>query len=260
MMGNLFSLSGKKAIITGGSSGIGAMIAKSFVQNGVKTYITSRKREALEEKAKEFSNYGECIALQSDLSSNKGILEFVRAISELESGIDILVNNAGTSWGASIEEFPEHGWDKVMDINLKSIFFLTQKLLPLLKISGTPEDPARVINIASINGITHPNMPTYSYSSSKAAVIQLTRHMGADLAKENININGIAPGYFPSKMTSHIEHDEKMTEFVLDRIPIRRMGKPEDIAGAAIYLSAIASSWVCGETIVVDGGMVAAAG
>jgi 2-deoxy-D-gluconate 3-dehydrogenase len=259
-MSDLFSLNGKTAIITGGSSGIGAMIAKSFVENGVKTYITSRKEEILVKKAKEFSNYGECIALQSDLSSNEGILEFVKTISNLEDGMDILVNNAGTSWGASIEEFPEQGWDKVMNINLKSIFFLTQKLLPLLKISGTAEDPARVINIASINGITHPIMPTYSYSSSKAAVIQLTRHMGADLAKENININGIAPGYFPSKMTSHIEHDEKMTQFVLDKTPIRRMGKPEDIAGAAIYLSSRASSWVCGETIVVDGGMVAAAG
>ena len=259
-MSDLFSLNGKTAIITGGSSGIGAMIAKSFVENGVKTYITSRKEETLVKKAKEFSNYGECIALQSDLSSNEGIFEFVKTISNLEDGMDILVNNAGTSWGASIEEFPEQGWDKVMNINLKSIFFLTQKLLPLLKISGTAEDPARVINIASINGITHPIMPTYSYSSSKAAVIQLTRHMGADLAKENININGIAPGYFPSKMTSHIEHDEKMTQFVLDKTPIRRMGKPEDIAGAAIYLSSRASSWVCGETIVVDGGMVAAAG
>ena len=200
-MNNLFSLNGKTAVITGGSSGIGAMIAKSFVENGVKTYITSRKQNTLEEKAKEFSNYGECIALQSDLSSNKGIIDFVNTIGKLEDSMDILVNNAGTSWSAPIDGFPEHGWDKVMDINLKSVFFLTQQLLPLLKSAGNKEDPSRVINIASINGITHPNMPTYSYSSSKAAVIHLTKHMGADLARENININGIAPGYFPSKMT-----------------------------------------------------------
>lgn len=259
-MNNLFSLNGKTAVITGGSSGIGAMIAKSFVENGVKTYITSRKQNALEEKAKEFSHYGECIALQSDLSSNKGIIEFVNTIGRLENSMDILVNNAGTSWSAPIVGFPEHGWDKVMDINLKSVFFLTQQLLPLLKSAGNKKDPSRVINIASINGITHPNMPTYSYSSSKAAVIHLTKHMGADLARENININGIAPGYFPSKMTSFIEHDEEMTRMVLNKIPIRRMGEPDDIAGAAIYLSSKASSWICGQTIVVDGGMVAAAG
>ena len=147
-----------------------------------------------------------------------------------------------------------------MDINLKSIFFLTQQCIPLLKLAGNKETPARVVNIASINGITHPNMPTYSYSSSKAAVIQLTRHMGADLAKDFININGIAPGYFPSKMTAFVEHDAEMQKMVLDKIPLGRMGKTEDIAGAAIYLCSEASSWICGQTIVVDGGMVAGAG
>ena len=147
-----------------------------------------------------------------------------------------------------------------MDINLKSVFFLTQKFLPLLKKSGSKNDPARVINIASINGLTHPLMPTYSYSSSKSALIHLTRHLGADLAKYNININAIAPGFFPSKMTSHIAENESLSAQVIDRIPIKRMGAPEDIAGTAIYLSSKASSWMCGETIVVDGGMVSASG
>lgn len=259
-MKNLFSLEGKIAIVTGGSSGIGAMIAESFVRNGVKTYITSRKEEVLQNTAREFSKFGECIAISADLSEREGILKFIKEINTIENKIDILINNAGTSWGASIEKFPEQGWDKVMDINLKSIFFLTQQCIPLLKLAGNKETPARVVNIASINGITHPNMPTYSYSSSKAAVIQLTRHMGADLAKDFININGIAPGYFPSKMTAFVEQDAEMQKMVLDKIPLGRMGKTEDIAGAAIYLCSEASSWICGQTIVVDGGMVAGAG
>ena len=259
-MNNLFSLEGKTAVVTGGSSGIGAMIAESFVRNGVKTYITSRKEEILQNTAREFSKFGECIAISADLSETEGILKFIKEIKAVEGKIDILINNAGTSWGAPIEEFPEQGWDKVMDINLKSIFFLTQKCIPLLKLAGNRDNPSRVVNIASINGITHPNMPTYSYSSSKAAVIQLTRHMGADLAKEFINVNGIAPGYFPSKMTAFMGRDAKMQKMVINKIPLGRIGKPDDIAGAVIYLCSSASSWICGQTIVVDGGMVAGAG
>ena len=259
-MKDLFSVKEKTVVITGGSSGIGAMIANGFIQNGAKIYITSRKIGALEEQQKNLSSYGECISIQSDLSNSDGIHQFYSEIKNREEKIDVLINNAGTAWASSFDEFPEKGWDKVMDINLKSVFFLTQKFLPLLKKSGSKNDPARVINIASINGLTHPLMPTYSYSSSKSALIHLTRHLGADLAKYNININAIAPGFFPSKMTSHIAENESLSAQVIDRIPIKRMGAPEDIAGTAIYLSSKASSWMCGETIVVDGGMVSASG
>lgn len=259
-MKDLFSVKEKTVVITGGSSGIGAMIANGFIQNGAKIYITSRKLGALEEQQKNLSSYGECISIQSDLSNSDGINQFYSEIQNHEEKIDVLINNAGTAWASSFDESPEKGWDKVMDINLKSVFFLTQKFLPLLKKSGSKNDPARVINIASINGLTHPLMPTYSYSSSKSALIHLTRHLGADLAKYNININAIAPGFFPSKMTSHIAENESLSAQVIDRIPIKRMGAPEDIAGTAIYLSSKASSWMCGETIVVDGGMVSASG
>jgi len=259
-MKDLFSVKEKTVVITGGSSGIGAMIANGFIQNGAKIYITSRKVGALEEQQKNLSSYGECISIQSDLSNSDGINHFYSEIKNREEKIDVLINNAGTAWASSFDEFPEKGWDKVMDINLKSVFFLTQKFLPLLKKSGSKNDPARVINIASINGLTHPLMPTYSYSSSKSALIHLTRHLGADLAKYNININAIAPGFFPSKMTSHIAENESLSAQVIDRIPIKRMGAPEDIAGTAIYLSSKASSWMCGETIVVDGGMISASG
>ena len=256
-MEDLFSLEGKVAIVTGGSRGIGAMVAKGFVEAGVKTYITARKADELNATAEELSKVGECIAIQGDLSTTEGLLAFAEQIKAQESKVDILFNNAGATWGAPIDEFPESGWDKVMDLNVKSIFFLTQQLLPLLRASANADDPARVINIGSVNGLTNPKMNNYSYSASKAAVIHLTRHLAADLAKEHINVNGIAPGFFPSKMTSHLlDHEEELAK----HIPLGRIGKPEDAAGTAIYLSSKASSWVTGHTIVLDGGQVTSAG
>jgi len=253
-MKNLFSVEGKVAVVTGGSRGIGAMIARGFVENGVKTYITARKVEELNATAQELSTFGECIAIASDLSTMAGVTAFADAIKERESKLDILINNAGASWGAPLDDFPEAGWDKVMDLNVKSIFFLTQKLLPALRAAGTADDPARVINIGSINGITHSHMDTYSYVASKAAVHHLTRHLGADLATDHINVNAIAPGFFPSKMTaSLLEHEEEM----LKSIPLNRLGNPEDAAGTAIYLCSRASAWVTGHTLTLDGGYVA---
>lgn len=259
-MKNLFSVAGKTAVVTGGSTGIGAMIARGFVENGVKTYITARKADALEATAAELSNLGECIAIQSDLSTLAGVNGFADAVMAQEDQIDILVNNAGAAWGAPVDNFPEGGWDKIMDLNVKAMFFMTQRFLPHLRKAGSAEDPSRVINIASINGITHPTMPTYSYGASKAAVIQLTRHMAADLASDNININGIAPGFFPSKMTAGWSKDETMMKHVLAKIPTHRLGTPEDMAGTALYLCSRASTYVCGHTLVLDGGMVAGAG
>lgn len=254
-MKNLFSLEGKTAVVTGGSTGIGAMIARGFVENGVKTYITARKLEQLEATAAELAQLGECIAIQSDLSTLDGVVAFSDAILEREAALPILINNAGAAWGATIDDFPENGWDKIMDLNVKSLFFLTQKLLPALRAAGSSADPARVVNIASINGITHPHLANYSYSASKSAVIQLTRHMAADLARDNININAISPGYFPSKMTAKVA--EEAAE-MLATTPIARMGSPEDAAGAAMFLCSRASNYICGNNLVVDGGHVAA--
>ncbi len=256
-MKDLFDVSGKVAVVTGGSTGIGAMIARGFVENGVKTYITARKQPQLDETAAALGEFGECIAIQSDLSTMEGLNAFADEVLARENKIDILINNAGATWGAPVDEFPESGWDKVMDLNVKSIFFLTQRFLPALRAAGSKDDPARVVNIASINGITHPGMDNYSYSASKAAVIQLTRHMAADLGPDNIHINGIAPGFFPSKMTAFLLPDDP-EEMEVNEQPIRRLGRAEDAAGTTIYLCSKASNYLCGHTIVMDGGVIAA--
>lgn len=254
---NLFDVSGKVAVVTGGSRGIGAMIARGFVENGVKTYITARKETELNETAKTLSQLGECIAIPSDLSSNEGVAAFADAIKKAEEQVHILVNNAGATWGADIDDFPEKGWDKTMDLNVKTMFFLTQQLLPALRAAGNAQDPARVINIGSVNGITHPHMNNYAYSASKAAVHQLTRHLGADLAPQFIRVNGIAPGFFPSNMTAHLLEMEG--DFGA-AFPCGRLGEAEDAAGTAIYLSSRASAWMTGQMLVLDGGSVANAG
>lgn len=256
-MKNLFSLVGKVALVTGGSRGIGAMIARGFVENGVKTYITSRKEKELNETAEALSEFGTCIALPSDLSTICGIRSVSERIQALEPKLDILVNNAGATWGEKIDIFPESGWDKVMDINVKSLFFLTQNLLPILRLSGSQRDPARVINIASINAFVYSNLQNYSYTASKAAVVQLTRHLAAELVSDKINVNAIAPGLFPSNMTAFAIQEDEVG--LSDSIPRARMGNANDAAGTAIYLSAMASAWMTGQTIVLDGGVVASA-
>lgn len=258
-MKTLFNVSGKVAVVSGGSSGIGAMMARGLLENGVKVYITARKAERLMAMAEELSEFGECIAIPSDMSSVDGIEALVADIGERESKIDILINNAGANWSAPIEDFPEKGWDKVMDINIKSIFFTIQKFLPLLKAAGNTDDPARIINTASINGIRNSGMPTYAYSASKSGVIHLTEHLATDLASFSINVNAIAPGFFPSNMTKQIVENDEMTKFAISQIPRGRMGAPEDIAGTAIFLCSQASAWITGQTIVLDGGMISTA-
>ncbi len=257
-MKDLFSVTGKIAVVTGGSRGIGAMIARGFVENGVKTYITARKEDELFETAKKLSQWGECIAIKSDLSTVTGISEFSQHLQNHEQQLHILVNNAGATWGASIDDFPESAWDKIMDLNVKAPFFLTQKLLPLLRAGASSNDPSRIINLSSIHGFINPKTDNYSYSASKAAIVHLTRHLAADLAAENINVNGIAPGLFPSKMTAFMVdgHEEEVGAL----IPRGRIGSMEDAAGTAIYLCSRASAWVTGHTIQLDGGAVAAAG
>lgn len=250
-MQNLFNLQGKVAVVTGGSRGIGAMIARGFVENGVKTYITARRVEELEATAEALSAYGECIAIPGNLADAEGVQAFASELASREERIDILVNNAGASWGASIDEFPEAGWDKIMDLNVKSLFFLTQALLPQLQEAGSAQDPARVINIGSINGLSYAPLQNYSYTASKAAVHHLTRHMAVDLAPRFIAVNAIAPGFFPSKMTAHLlPHEAEMAK----DIPRGRLGTPEDAAGTAIYLCSRAAAFVTGHVLVLDGG------
>jgi NAD(P)-dependent dehydrogenase (short-subunit alcohol dehydrogenase family) len=255
-MENLFNLKGKIALVTGGSRGIGAMIAEGFVRNGVKTYISSRKSDPCDKKAKELSKYGECISIPADLTDMNEMDKLVTKIKDKETKLNILVNNAGAAWGASFDDFPEIGWDKVMDTNVKSIFFLTQKLVDILETSASTSDPSRIINIGSIDGLGIPRAETYSYPASKAAVHQLTKVLANRLANRNINVNAIAPGPFESNMMAHTleEHGEQ----IKSSVPRGRIGVPEDMAGASIFLSSRASSYITGSIIPVDGGSLIA--
>lgn len=262
---SLFSIRGKVALVTGGSRGIGEMIAAGFVANGAKVYISSRKAEVCNATAARLSETygGECISLPANLAEMSGIDELASAIREREDHLDILVNNAGVSWGAPIDEFPEIGWDKVMDTNVKAVFFLTQRLLSLLEAQATTDDPSRVINIGSVDGLRTPLFDTFSYGPSKAAVHALTRELAAKLARRNIIVNGIAPGPFPTWMLSTGvggggDVDNTDWGAVGRRNPRGRVGTPEDIAGLAIFLSSRAGAFTVGEVITCDGGSVAA--
>ena len=248
----LFSVAGKVAIVTGGSRGIGEMIARGYVENGARVYITSRNAAVCDGLAAELSKIGECISIPADLSKMEDVERFAAEFAAREPKLDILVNNAGASWGGTFEDFPESGWDKVMDLNVKSIFFLTQRLLKQLEAAGNEDSFARVINIGSIDGIHTSGLETYSYAASKAAVLHLTRMMAKFLAAKHIAVNAIAPGYFPSKMTAGIA--EEFAQASLDATPMRRRGTPADAAGVAIYLASRASGFVTGSVIAVDGG------
>jgi 2-deoxy-D-gluconate 3-dehydrogenase len=261
---NLFSIQGKTALVTGGSRGIGEMIAAGFLANGAKVYVSSRKAEVCDATAKRLAREfgGECISLPADISSTDGIDGLVGELKGREGQLDILVNNAGATWGAPLEEFPEAGWDKVMDTNVKGVFFLTQRLLPLLESGATAEDPARVINIGSVDGIQTPMFDNFSYGPSKAAVHHLTRVLAAHLVKRNIIVNAIAPGPFPTWMLSAGVGgggDVAGTDWaaVGRSNPRGRVGTPEDIAGLAIFLSSRAGAFTVGEVITCDGGSVA---
>jgi len=255
-MKDLFNISGKIALVTGGSRGIGEMIAEGYVTNGVKTYISARKADACDATTERLSKVGECVSIPADLSTMAGIEHLVNTIKGREDRLDILVNNAGANWGAPIEEFPESGWDKVMNINVKSPFFLARALLPLLENAASPDDPARIIMVGSIDGINVNQSPTFSYGPSKAAVHHLTRTLASHLADRHITANAIAPGLFPSKMTAHMI--DTMGEKIRQGTPLKRHGKPEDMAGVAIYLASPAASFVTGVVIPVDGGITGA--
>jgi 2-deoxy-D-gluconate 3-dehydrogenase len=249
----LFSLEGRVALVTGGSRGIGKMIAKGFVEAGAKVYISSRKAAACDETAAELGP--NCISMPQDVSTVDGVKALAERMTKAEPKLDILVNNAGAAWGADFDEFPESGWDKVMDLNLKSPFFLTQQLHGALKAAASAERPAKVINIASIDGMTLNPLETYSYHASKSALIYLTRRVAARLARDRIVVTAIAPGPFASEMNRAArDHGDRIAE----RVPTGRIGRDEDMAAAAIYLASRAGDYVVGATIPVDGGIALA--
>jgi NAD(P)-dependent dehydrogenase (short-subunit alcohol dehydrogenase family) len=248
----LFSLEGRSALITGGSRGIGRMIAEGFLAQGARVYISARKADACDAAAKELSAFGHCVSLPADVSTQEGMKALVEAYAGHEKTLEILVNNAGAAWGAPYDEFPESGWDKVVDLNMKTPFFLTQMLTPMLR-AGATDHLAKVINIASIDGIAVNPLETYSYAASKAGVIQLTRRMATRLARDRIVVSAIAPGAFASSMNKDARDN---AEEVGKRIPAGRIGTPEDMAGAAIFLASRAGDYVVGSTLVVDGGVI----
>ncbi|MBU0587201.1 MAG: SDR family oxidoreductase [Gammaproteobacteria bacterium] len=250
-MNELFSLKDRTALVTGGSRGIGRMIAAGFLKQGARVYISSRKAQACDQTAKALSELGPCVSLPADVSTVEGVQALAAAFAAREEKLDILVNNAGAAWGAPFDEFPESGWDKVVDLNLKTPFFLTQALAPQLR-KAAASHPAKVINIASIDGISVNPQETYSYAASKAGLIQLTRRMALQLIQDNIVVTAIAPGAFASEMNRDARDrgDE-----VARRVPAGRVGTDDDMAGAAVYLASRAGDYVVGSTLVVDGGV-----
>ena len=262
-MKDIFSIKGKVALVTGGSRGIGEMIASGFLASGAKVYISSRKAEICDATAKRLAKEfeGECISIPTDLANINGIEFLANEVTKKESKLDILINNAGASWGAPIDEYPEMGWDKVMDTNVKGVFFLTQRLLPSLRNAAKKENPSRIVNIGSVDGIKTGGFDAFAYGPSKAALHHLTRILAASLIKENIIVNAIAPGPFPTWMLSTGVGFGGKTDVdwgvVGEQNPSGRVGNMEDIAGLAIFLCSRASAYTVGQTITCDGGAVA---
>ncbi|GAA3474776.1 SDR family oxidoreductase [Nonomuraea roseola] len=246
----LFSVEGKTVVVTGGSRGIGRMIAAGFVAAGATVYISARKTAEVDKAAAELG----CTAVPADLSTPEGVGALAEAV---EGPVHVLVNNAGATWGAPLEEYPEHAFDKLWGINVKGVFHLTQRLLPRLRAAATPDDPARVINIGSVDGIRVPALESYAYSATKAGVHMLTRHLARQLAPEHITVNAIAPGPFESKMMAFALDDPATRELVAGGVPLGRIGRPDDMAGAAIFLSSRAGAYLTGTVIPVDGGITA---
>ncbi|HUO70522.1 MAG TPA: SDR family oxidoreductase [Solirubrobacteraceae bacterium] len=254
-MSDLFDISGKTALVTGGSRGIGKMIAGGLVRAGAQVMVSSRKAEDLQAAAAELAELGECHAVPADLSSPDGAEALADAVRARVERLDILVNNAGATWGAPLDEFPATGWDRVMHTNVEGIFHLTIGLLPALRAAASETQPARIINIGSIDGLRPPTMDNYSYSASKAAVHMLTKHLAKRLASEHITVNAIAPGPFESKMTAFMLDSLEAREVVEQLVPLGRIGRPDDIAGFVIFLASRAGSYLTGTVIPLDGGI-----
>jgi NAD(P)-dependent dehydrogenase (short-subunit alcohol dehydrogenase family) len=248
---DLFSVAGKNVLVTGGTRGIGRMIAQGFVAAGAQVWISSRKAEACEKVAAELG----CFAIPADLSGAAGVATLVEGITGAVDRLDVLVNNAGATWGAPLEEYPEAAFDKLWAVNVKAVFELTVAVLPLLRAAASPADPARVINIGSVDGMRVPAMETYAYAASKAGVHMLTRTLAHRLASESITVNAIAPGPFESKMMAFALDNPAVRAEIESQVPLGRIGRPEDMAGTAIYLASPAGAYLTGAVIPVDGGL-----
>ena len=252
-MKDLFNLEGKIAVVTGGSRGIGLMIARGFVEAGVRVYISSRKVDVCNAAAAELSKTGECISIPADLSTEEGAKMLGDKVKAREEKLHILVNNAGATWGAPFEEFPKEAWDRVLNINVKGPFFVTREFMPWLKKAGSFEDPARIINIGSIGGFGTGGV-AFAYGPSKAAIHQMTKNWAAQFAGDHVTVNAIAPGAFPSKMMAFITDNEESRRMLEETIPLKRIGTPEDVAGLSIFLSSRAGAYVTGVVVPLDGG------
>ncbi|HXC49650.1 MAG TPA: glucose 1-dehydrogenase [Candidatus Limnocylindrales bacterium] len=255
-MKNLFSVEGKTALVTGGSRGIGLMIARGYVEGGARVYVASRKQQACDETAEELCRIGgegSCVSLPGDISTEDGVKALASDLAAKEGKLDILVNNAGTNWGAPLADYTDDAFQKVLATNVKSVFNLTRELLPMLRAAASKDDPARVINIGSIDGLHVPVLETYAYSASKAAVHHLTRALAKQLASDHVTVNAVAPGPFQSKMMK--ETLERFGDMIVAQVPRGRIGEPEDMAGIAIFLASRAGAYITGAVIPVDGGM-----
>jgi NAD(P)-dependent dehydrogenase (short-subunit alcohol dehydrogenase family) len=249
-----FSLQGRTALVTGGTRGIGKMIAKAYVEAGASVYVCARDAEACRQTAEELSAFGVCHAIAANLAHEEGVQQLTAHLSEQIGQLDILVNNAGTTWGAPLESYPVKGWEKVMQLNVTSVFNCIQQFLPLLRKAGSPANPARIINIGSVAGISSFGEEAYAYGPSKAALHQLSRILARELVSQHINVNVIAPGRFPSKMTQHIGNDEQALADDTALIPMKRWGREEEMAALAISLASTAGAYMTGNIIPLDGG------
>lgn len=249
-----FSLQGRTALVTGGTRGIGKMIAKAYVEAGARVYVCSRDAEACHQTAEELSALGTCLGMAANLATEEGVKELAARLGEQITHLDILVNNAGTTWGAPLESYPVKGWEKVMQLNVTSVFSCIQQFLPLLRKSGAAANPARIINIGSVAGISSFGEQAYAYGPSKAALHQLSRILARELVSQHINVNVIAPGRFPSKMTQHIGSDQQALAEDTALIPMKRWGREEEMAALAISLASTAGAYMTGNIIPLDGG------
>ena len=254
---DLFGVAGKVVVVTGGGRGIGEMIAEGFVQAGARVYIASRDASTLTRTAERLSEFGECIALPADLGNVDGVHALAAEIAGREQRVHVLVNNAGAAWGGPIDTYSADGFDRVLNVNLKGLFVLTQQLLPLLRAAASSSDPARIINIGSVNGLTAPRAGAnnWAYSASKAGVHMLTQHLALDLAADHITVNAVAPGPFETKMMAHVFNDPDRSDALMKRVPLHRSGEPDDAAGAAIFLASRAGSYLTGVVLPVSGGI-----
>jgi len=257
MSAALFDLTGRRALVTGGAQGLGRMIAEGLLRAGAEIAITSRKDEVVQAAAQELSSFGKVHGIAADLSTPEAAAALAKNVTNQMGGCDILINNAGKTWGAPLERFPDYAWPGVMAVNVQTPFTLVRELLPLLRSRASSENPSRVINIGSVAGMKTERLSAYSYAASKAAIHMLTRDLAGDLARDNITVNALVPGFFPTKMTAHMRDEEKgVAPSLLAHIPMHRLGRESDIAGAAVFLASSAGAYVTGVLLPVDGGLV----